>query len=180
MHFTPCPQTLTHATHYAPPRHACSRAITSTEELLSLLTAPKLSADKQSKGMFLTTISFLPDGISFTPDAMAVLEELNGTVESVISIAQQAPRLVFMRTFAQYFDGKPSGLNPPAIIRNTPHFQQLREQVRTAGLCCGCTVTVLGLYWGCMRSAVPSCISGAHLGPVLGLYRVCTGVVQGA
>lgn len=142
------------------PRHptpyARSRAITSTEELLSLLTAPKLSADKQSKGMFLTTISFLPDGISFTPDAMAVLEELNGTVESVISIAQQAPRLVFMRTFAQYFDGKPSGLNPPAIIRNTPHFQQLREQVRTGGvlgpvqgLYCGCT--------GCLGSAVPSC-----------------------
>ena len=28
-----------------------------------------------------------------------------------------------MRAFAQYFDGKPSGLNPPAIIRNNLYFQ---------------------------------------------------------
>ncbi|KAG1661620.1 hypothetical protein FOA52_002850, partial [Chlamydomonas sp. UWO 241] len=105
------------------------RAITSTHELLSLLTAPKLSADKASKGMFLTTISFLPDGISFMPDAESVQEELNGTVESIISIAQQSPRLVFMRTFAQYFEGKPSGLNPPAIIRASPLFQTLRQSV---------------------------------------------------
>ena len=38
-------------------------------------------------------------------------------------LLQQAPRLVFMRAFAQYFDGKPSGLNPPAIIRNNLYFQ---------------------------------------------------------
>lgn len=79
--------------------------------------------------MFLTTISFMPESISFTPDTATVLEELNGTVESIISIAQQAPRLVFMRTFAQYFEGKPSGLNPPAIIRNSLYFQSLRNQV---------------------------------------------------
>ena len=47
------------------------------------------SQGKQSKGIFLTTISFLPKGISFAPDTSAVLEELNGSVESIISIAQQ-------------------------------------------------------------------------------------------
>lgn len=36
-----------------------------------------------------------------------------------------------MRGFAHYFEGKPSGLNPPAIIRNNPYFQGLREQVTT-------------------------------------------------
>lgn len=41
----------------------------------------------------------------------------------------QAPRLVFMRAFAQYFDGKPSGLNPPSIIRATPYFSQLRDAI---------------------------------------------------
>lgn len=41
----------------------------------------------------------------------------------------QAPRLVFMRVFAQYFDGKPSGLNPPAIIRNNHYFQDLRLKI---------------------------------------------------
>lgn len=49
-----------------------SRAVTTTEEVLSLLTAPKLSADKQSKGMFMTTIGFVPEGITFTPDDTAV------------------------------------------------------------------------------------------------------------
>ena len=34
-----------------------------------------------------------------------------------------------MRAFAQYFDGKPSGLNPPAIIRNNPYFQDLRLSI---------------------------------------------------
>jgi hypothetical protein len=36
-----------------------------------------------------------------------------------------------MRSFAHYFEGKPSGLNPPAIIRNNTYFQGLREQVTT-------------------------------------------------
>lgn len=52
-----------------------------------------------------------------------MLDELNGAVEGVVSVVQQAPRLVFMRGFAPYFEGKPSGLNPPAIIRATPLFQ---------------------------------------------------------
>jgi hypothetical protein len=34
-----------------------------------------------------------------------------------------------MRTFAPYFDGKPSGLNPPAIIRNNLYFQDLRMKI---------------------------------------------------
>ena len=34
-----------------------------------------------------------------------------------------------MRVFAQYFDGKPSGLNPPAIIRNNLYFQDLRIKI---------------------------------------------------
>lgn len=38
------------------------RAIGSVEEMLGLLVAPKQSADKQSKGVFNTTISFLTDG----------------------------------------------------------------------------------------------------------------------
>lgn len=35
----------------------------------------------------------------------------------------QAPRIIFMRPFAPYFEGKPSGLNPPSIIRATDKFQ---------------------------------------------------------
>lgn len=34
----------------------------------------------------------------------------------------------------QYFEGKPSGLNPPNIIRTTPHFIQLRAGINAAVL----------------------------------------------
>eukprot|EP00798_Chlamydomonas_sp_ICE-L_P012760 gene12760-16011_t len=98
-----------------------------TEEVLSLLTAPKLAADKQSKGTFITTIAFVPDSITFSPDNVAVLEEMTSVVEGIINIAQQAPRLLFMRAFAGYFQGKPSGINPPAVIRSNEYFQDLRD-----------------------------------------------------
>lgn len=39
-----------------------ARAICGVEDMLSLLSLPKASADKQSKGVFNTTISFLPEG----------------------------------------------------------------------------------------------------------------------
>lgn len=81
-------------TNHIPHTGIIDRAVTSAEELLTLLTSPKQGGSesqqgKQSKGIFLTTISFLPQGISFAPDTSAVLEELNGTVESIISITQQ-------------------------------------------------------------------------------------------
>ena len=88
-----------------------------------------LQADKQSKGVFLTTLSFVPDGSKFAPDAQAVLDELNGIIEGVVNIAQQAPRLLFMRAFNQYFDGKPGGLNAMSVIRGTPWFWDLRTQI---------------------------------------------------
>ena len=50
----------------------------------------------------------------------------------MINIAQQAPRLLFMRAFASYFDGKPAGLNPSTIIRHTPNFISLREKINTS------------------------------------------------
>ncbi|KXZ55711.1 DHC8 protein [Gonium pectorale] len=109
-----------------------SRVLTTTEEVLGLLTAPKTSADKQSKGVFQTTIGFIPEGITFTPDDSAMLEELNNTIEGIIGLAQQAPRLIFMRAFAQYFDGKPSGLNPGSVIRSSPNFNTLRNSISSS------------------------------------------------
>eukprot|EP00201_Polytomella_parva_P020499 CAMPEP_0175042260 /NCGR_PEP_ID=MMETSP0052_2-20121109/2450_1 /TAXON_ID=51329 ORGANISM="Polytomella parva, Strain SAG 63-3" /NCGR_SAMPLE_ID=MMETSP0052_2 /ASSEMBLY_ACC=CAM_ASM_000194 /LENGTH=3805 /DNA_ID=CAMNT_0016305023 /DNA_START=33 /DNA_END=11446 /DNA_ORIENTATION=+ len=106
-----------------------SRVISTMDEMLSMLSGPKTGGDKQSKGVFMTTISFVPDAIAFTPDSAAILDELNTVVEGIINMAQQAPRLIFMRAFASYFDGKPSGLNPTTIIRSTPYFVQLRTSI---------------------------------------------------
>lgn len=50
-------------------------------------------------------------------------------IEGIIGLAQQAPRLIFMRAFAQYFDGKPSGLNPSSVIRSSPDFGELRKSI---------------------------------------------------
>ena len=57
------------------------------------------------------------------------MEELNNVIEGIIGLAQQAPRLVFMRAFAQYFEGKPSGLNPTSVIRSSPYFSELRTSI---------------------------------------------------
>jgi len=103
----------------------------SANQTLAMLVPHKGAGDKQSKGVFLTTISFAANGIQFTPDCESVLEELNVALEGIISVAQQAPRIVFMRAFAPYFDGKPSGLNPPSIIRATQMFQDVRSHVNT-------------------------------------------------
>ena len=70
------------------------------------------------QGVFLTTMAFSEDGMAFTPDKHAVLDVLNSnTIEGCVSVAQAAPRLLFMRSFSHFFEGKPSGLNPVAIIR---------------------------------------------------------------
>jgi dynein heavy chain, axonemal len=86
-------------------------------------------ADKQSKGVFTTILAFHPEGMSFSPDEGAVLEDLTSLVDGLVSVAHQAPRLLFMRAFSHYFDGKPVGINPLNIIRSTPLFQELRQKV---------------------------------------------------
>ncbi len=50
-------------------------------------------------------------------------------VEGIINLTQQAPRLIFMRAFTQYFEGKPSGLNPGSVIRSSPYFTSLRSAI---------------------------------------------------
>jgi len=87
---------------------------------LATTTFGKRSAT--SKATFPHDLPYL-SGICFTPDSDAILDELNAALEGIISAAQQAPRIVFMRAFAPYFEGKPSGLNPPSIIRATAKFQ---------------------------------------------------------
>lgn len=92
-----------------------------------------LQADKQSKSVFQTTVAFESEGMSFTPNETAILDELNNnTIEGVVAVAQAAPRLVFMRAFAPYFEGKPSGLNAVNIIRSMPYFNTLRARINEA------------------------------------------------
>ena len=70
------------------------------------------------QGVFLTTVSFAEEGMAFTPDRNAVLDVLNNnSIEGSITLTQAAPRLLFMRGFSHFFEGKPSGLNPVNIIK---------------------------------------------------------------
>ena len=70
------------------------------------------------QGVFLTTVSFAEEGMAFTPDRNAVLDVLNSnSIEGSITLTQAAPRLLFMRGFSHFFEGKPSGLNPVNIIK---------------------------------------------------------------
>lgn len=70
------------------------------------------------QGVFLTTLSFAEEGMAFTPDRNAVLDVLNNnSIEGSITLTQAAPRLLFMRGFSHFFEGKPSGLNPVSIVK---------------------------------------------------------------
>jgi hypothetical protein len=61
--------------------------------------------ERAVKGVFCTIINFCPDGYLFQPSETAVLEELNnGTMDGVIAAAQQSPRVLHMRMFAQHYD----------------------------------------------------------------------------
>jgi dynein heavy chain len=83
-----------------------------------------------SKGVFVTTLAFTDEGLSFTPPREDVLSVMNNTViEGMISLVQAVPRLLYMRVFAGFFDGvggnKNAGLNPVSIVRSTEYFQKL-------------------------------------------------------
>lgn len=105
------------------------RAVDCVDDTFAMLTSWKQQGDK-AKGVFLTTISWSPETILFSPNEGQIMEEIiNNTVEGVISLASAAPRLLFMRLFSQYFDGRPSGLNVNNIVRTAPQMVQLRHSI---------------------------------------------------
>lgn len=79
----------------------------------------------------------------------ALLHTFHNSIDSHYTPPLQAPRLLFMRVFSQYFEGKPAGLNPPSIIRATPLFQQLRNQINQV---CILRDALHGMYGGLTRS----------------------------
>lgn len=88
-----------------------------------------MQGDK-AKGVFLSTISWSPETILFSPNESQIMEEIiNNTVEGVIGLANVAPRLLFMRLFSQYFDGRPTGLNVNNIVRTAPQMVDLRQTI---------------------------------------------------
>lgn len=75
--------------------------------------------------------------------------------------------------FLQYFEGKPSGLNPVSIVRATPRFVDLRESITDAvladfhaateyvkvrlGLTCLPLARLWLLAWPCMLPCYHTC-----------------------
>lgn len=45
---------------------------------------------------------------------------------------QAAPRVMFMRSFAHLFEGKPSGLNTLNILRGNSHMVALQHSINSA------------------------------------------------
>ena len=71
------------------------------------------------QGVFQTSVQFMDQGTGFVPDQSAVLDVLNAnTLEGTVGVMQAAPRLLFMRCFSHYLEGKPAGLSPAVIIRS--------------------------------------------------------------
>eukprot|EP00899_Mesostigma_viride_P020786 jgi/Mesvir1/28709/Mv19680-RA.1 len=106
------------------------RAICTAEELLAILESPRLEKDKVSKGLLLTTVMLDDEGLVFTPTETDILQVFNNNlIEGMIGVVQAVPRLLYMRSFGHYFEGRVSGLNPVNIIRSTEYFTKLRENI---------------------------------------------------
>jgi len=108
-----------------------TRAVTSVADLLSLLQASHSGTDKSHKGVFLTTVSFAEEGTSFSPTEGQVLDVINTSVmEGLMTTMNAVPRLLYMRSFGNFFEGtKMVGLNPVGIIQETPFFNELRDSI---------------------------------------------------
>lgn len=71
------------------------------------------------QGVLQSSVQFAEQGTVFLPDQYAVLDVLNSnTIEGTVGMMQAAPRLLFMRCFSHYLEGKPAGLSPAVIIRS--------------------------------------------------------------
>ena len=72
--------------------------------------------------MFITTVSFAPseagEGMRFDPDAFGIVDVLhNNAVAGAASLAGACPRLLAMRRFAPFYEGRPSTLSAAVLIR---------------------------------------------------------------
>jgi dynein heavy chain len=56
------------------------------------------------------------------------IDTVNGDA-GMLTASQAAPRILYMRAFAQYFTGKPSGLNIRNIICSSPRFLKLLTDI---------------------------------------------------
>lgn len=114
-----------------------SKAVSTAEEAYQLLQAPRAAAATISaaaaKGAFATALMFGDSGTTvFTPTEEDFLNLMNHVVlEGALTCVQGVPRLLLMRAFSQFFDGKVTGLNPSAIIRNEPHYVDLRSMIES-------------------------------------------------
>lgn len=114
-----------------------AKAVSTAEETLQLLEAPRAAAETTSaaaaKGAFATALMFGDGGTTeFAPteeDFQALLSQV--VLEGALTCIQGVPRLLLMRAFSQFFDGKVTGLNPSTIIRSEPHYAELRSSIES-------------------------------------------------
>ncbi len=76
------------------------------------------------QGIFVTSVSFAQPGeagaprMRFSPDAFGIVDVLhNNALAGAASLIGSCPRLLAMRRFAPFYDGRPSTLSPGAVIR---------------------------------------------------------------
>ena len=108
-----------------------SRVLSSVDEVLQVLLAPRMNPTDGIKAPFQTQIFFsdIHGGIEFSPSQDHVVDVVRGNIEGIISAVQSAPRVLHMRQFGQFFDTKLNGLNPNRVIRDTPHFQETFDSI---------------------------------------------------
>ncbi|CAG9462898.1 unnamed protein product [Pedinophyceae sp. YPF-701] len=108
------------------------QSVSAVDDVRALLESPRQQAqDKLPRGVFLTVLDFGVDesSMEFFPPERAVSGVIDSVVEGIITLAQAAPRVLFMRSFGQFFDGKLQGLNPVHIITHASQYLEARDRI---------------------------------------------------
>ncbi len=71
------------------------------------------------QGMFITTVSFAPDGgMRCSPDGFSVSDTImTNAVEGAIALIASCPRLLMTRSFVPFYDTQPNLLSVSHVIR---------------------------------------------------------------
>lgn len=115
--------------------------INALEEILDFL---KCEHSNLTKGIFQLSVNFTNDKITLNPDLDTILATICDITDNLINLiqevydinycylnnARQAPRILYMNVFSEYFKGRPIGINLIEIINTDSYFIRLKEKIK--------------------------------------------------
>ena len=104
---------------------ACYALVTETAEcFLSSLLSPPGKA-----GVWVTSVSFAPGEMAFSPDLPHFQEAIAAMLEGMVTTVHAVPRVLYMRQFKPYFlSGRAEGPDAARILRASTRFERVQRE----------------------------------------------------